>query len=182
MATFTWELQGTSPTVIAATDRVQMAGPGGFDSRITVGQYNDTNHVKTAANANKSAGNTPKNNKFLTASTVDIGAGSVALSSIATTDAALKINFADAASVEITGAVFYAYDGTTITDVPVGVTFKAAEIGDTNWTDAEGSASPVTLADSAAATSHDYFIAVSASPDSVGLKQAFVGRVELTYS
>jgi len=62
------------------------------------------------------------------------------------------------------------------------VTFQAAEQGDSAWTNAEGSAAALTLTDQGAATSHDYFIAVSASPESVGLKSAFALRVELTYS
>jgi hypothetical protein len=182
MATFAWTLQGSSDTVIAATDRVQFAGSGGFDTKVTVGQYNDTTHVKTSGDADKSNGNTPNNNKFISATQVDIGSGTVLLTSLANGDAALKINFSDAASVAITNAVFYAYDGVTTTAAPTGVTFKAAEIGDSNWTDAEGSGSPVTLGDKAAATSHDFYIAASVSPDSVGLKSAFELRCELTYS
>lgn len=189
MATFTWELQGSTPTTIAATDRVQFAGAGGFDSKITVGEYNDTTHVKTSGDADKSSGNTPKNNKFISQSggtggdsQVDIGSGTVDLDTLVNGDAALKINFSDAASVAITNAIFYAYDGVTTTAVPTGVTFVAAEVGDTNWTAAEGSGAALTLTDQAAATSHDYYIAMSVSPDSVGLKSAFELRCELTYS
>lgn len=182
MATFTWTLQGATPTTIDATDRVQMAGAGGFDSKITVGQYNDTTHVKTSANANKSSANTPRNNKFLTSTTVSVnGGGSTSLSATSQANCALKINFADPASVAITGAIFYAYDGTTPATPPVGITFKAAEQGDASWTDAEGSGSPVTLNDKTANTSHDYFVQISGSPDSVGLK-SYGFRCELTYS
>jgi len=182
MATFTFTLQGSSDTVIGATDRLQFAGAGGFDSKVTVGAYNDSTHVKSSADANDSNGNSPENNKYVSGTTADWGDGVENLNLITEAECALKINFSDAASVEITGAIFYAYDGTTPTAVPTGVTFQAAEQGDAAWTNAEGSAAAVTLADQAAATSHDYFIAVSASPESVGLKSAFAIRVELTYS
>ncbi len=182
MATFIWTLQGTTPTTIDATDRVQLAGAGGFDSKITVGQYNDSSHVKTSGNANKSSANAPRNNKFLTGTTISInGAGGINLNTATNANCALLINFADPASVAITGAIFYAYDGTTPATPPVGITFKAAEQGDAAWTDAEGSGSGVTLNDKAASTSHNYFVLISGSPDSVGLK-SYAFRCELTYS
>lgn len=182
MPVFTWTLQGNTPTTIDATDRVQFAAAGGFDSKVTVGQYNDSMHVKSSGNANDSSGNTPRNNKFLTGTTVSVnGGGSVNLNTVTTGNSALRINFSDPASVAITGAIFYAYDGTTPATPPVGVTFKAAEQGDASWTDAEGSGSPVTLNDKAANTSHDFYLIISASPDSVGLK-SYGLRCELTYS
>lgn len=183
MATFTWQLQGSTPTTIGATDIVQFAGSGGFDSKITVGAYNDTTHVKSSVGANDSTANTPHNNKYLTSSTVSLnGAASSSLSIAATTACALKINFSDAASVITTGAIFYAYNGTTTTTAPTGVTFQAAEQGDAAWANAGGSAAAVTITDDTTATSHDYYLLVSASPTSVGLKDAFTLRVELTYS
>jgi hypothetical protein len=65
MATFTWALQGGTPTTVGATDIVQLAGSAGFDSKITVGEYNDTTHVKSNVGANDSSGNTPNNVKFI---------------------------------------------------------------------------------------------------------------------
>ena len=182
MATFTFTLQGSSDTVIGATDRLQFAGAAGFDSKVTVAAYNDTTHVKSAADADDSSGNTPRNNKYVSETTANWGDGVENLNLILDAECALKLNFSDDASVAVSDAIFYAYDGVTTTAVPTGVTFQAAEQGDAAWTNAEGSAAAVTLADQAAATSHDYFIAVSASPESVGLKSAFALRVELTYS
>lgn len=188
MATFTWYLQGTSPTTIDATDKFQFAG-GTFDSAITVGAYNSSSHVKSSGNADDSSGNGPKNSKFISQtggnagkSQVDVGSGTVDLDSVTTGNCPLKINFSHGSSVVTTGCIFYAYDGTTTTTAPTGVTFKAAEQGDTNWTAAAGSASGVTINDDTTATSHDYYILLSASPDSVGLKSAFKLRMELTYS
>lgn len=189
MATFTWQLQGASPTTIDASDILQFAGAGGFDSKITVGEYNDTTHVSSSVGANDSSGNTPNNNKFISQSggtggdsQADWGDGTEDLDQILDAECALKINFSDASSVTTESAIFYFYDGSTTTNGPTGVTAVAAESGDTNWTAAEGSGSALSLTDQSASTSHDFYIAVSASPDSVGLKDSFAGRIELTYS
>ena len=189
MATFTVYLQGTSPTTVGATDKVKFAGAAGFNAKVAVGAYQGSTHVATSAGADKSTGNAPKNSKFISQSgggggdsQVDIGAGTVDLDTVTTGNCPIKINFSHTSSVEITDAIFYAYDGTTTTNAPTGVTFQAAEQGDANWTNAEGSASAVTLTDKSTDTSHDYFLLVSASPESVGLKEAFAMRLELTYS
>lgn len=189
MATFTWYLQGTSDTTIEATDILQFAGSGGFDTAVTVGEYNDTTHVESSVGADDSSGNTPNNVKFISASggtggdsQADWGDGTEDLDAMLTSEATLKINFSHGSSVTTSSAIFYAYDGTTTTAVPTGVTFYAAEQGDTNFTNAEGSAAALTLNDNTTATSHDFYIAVSASPDSVGEKTDFTLRIELTYS
>lgn len=181
MATFTWDLQGTTDTTIVSTDTFQFAG-GTFDDPVQVGEYQDSSHVKDDTNSDKSSGNGPNNTKFISSTEVDIGGGTVNLSSLTDADASLKINFAHGSSVQVTDHIFYAYDGTTTTNGPTDVTFQAAEIGDSSWTQAQGSGSAVAVADSASATSHDFFFAVSASPDTVGTKSAFTLRDELTYS
>lgn len=188
MATYTWTLQGTSPTTIDATDLVQFAG-GTFDSAITVGSYNDSTHVESSESADDSSGNSPKNNKFISQSgggggdsQADWGDGTEDIDAILTSECALKINFAHGSAVAVSNHIFYAYDGSTTTAAPTGVTFVAAEQGDTNFTAAEGSASAVSVEDSGSATSHDFYFLISASPDSVGEKTAFKLRDELTYS
>jgi hypothetical protein len=187
MATFTFGLQGTTPTTIDATDKLQFAN-GVFDGKITVDEYNASTHVKTAANADKSASNTPNNNKFISQaggtagdSQADWGDGTEDLDAIASGEAALKINFADAESMITEDAIFYAYDGSTPATPPSGLDVRAAEVGDANFTEAEGSGSAFALTDQGAGTSHDFFIVLSASPTSVGAKTGKV-RIELTYS
>lgn len=192
MATFTHYLQGTADTTIADTDKLQFAAAT-FDSKITVDEYNDSTHVKTSADADKSSGNTPNNVKFISMSggtdgdsQADWGDGTEDLDAILAAECTLKINFADASSVATSGNIFYAYDGSTTTTGPTGMLVHAAEQGDANWSDSDaagvaGSAKAIGIADSAAATSHDFFIAVSAKPTSVGAKTGKY-RMELTYS
>jgi hypothetical protein len=181
MATFTWYLQGTSPTTIEDTDKLQFAG-GSFGAAVTVSEYNTSTHVESSVGADDSSANTPNNNKYIASGTADWGDGTENLDQIATTEAALKINFSHGSSVVTSNTKFYAYDGTTPATAPTGVTFYAAEVGDSAWTNAEGSGSALAIDDDTTGTSHDYFIAVSASPESVGLKTAFKLRIELTYS
>lgn len=188
MAVFTWTLQGTSPTTIEATDIIQFAGAS-FDDPITVGSYNDSTHVESSVGANDSDGKTPNNVKFISQSgggggdsQADWGDGTEDIDAITNGEATLKINFAHASSVATTGAIFYAYDGTTPATAPTDIDVRAFEVGDTNFTEAEGSGSALALDDNTAGTSHDYFIGVSCSPASVGEKTAFAFRMELTYS
>ena len=187
MATFTWYLQGVSPTTIEATDIIQFAGAA-FDSAITVDAYNDSTHVESSVGANDSSANTPNNVKFISQtggtagdSQADWGDGTEDIDAILEAECTLKINFTHTSAVACSSIIFYAYDGSTTTEVPTGVDFRAAELADTNFVEAEGSAAALALADSGSAESHDFFILVSASPTSVGEKTAFKQRIELTY-
>jgi len=187
MATFVHSLQGTTPTTIDATDKLQFAA-GTFDSKIIVNEYNASTHVKTAADADKSAANTPKNNKFISQaggaggkSEVDVGAGTVLLDAVASGSAALKIVFSHASTVITEDAVFYSYDGSTPATPMVDVDVRAGEVGDTNFTEIEGSGSALALTDQATNTDHNFYIIISASPTAVGAKTGKY-RIELTYS
>lgn len=187
MAVFDWKVQGATPTTIEATDILQFAG-GTFDSAIAITEYNSSTHVESSVGADDSSANTPNNNKFISQaggtggdSQADWGDGTEDLDAISTGECVLKINFSDASSVATSGAKFYSFDGTTPATAPANITVKAAEQGDANFTDAEGSGSPLTLTDQSTGTSHDFFIVLSASPDTVGEKTAFAFRIELTY-
>lgn len=187
MATFTWTLQGATPTTIASGNMIKFSGTT-FASKIIVGSFNLSTQVYNAG-TDESAINSPKNTKYIsnTGGTggdgqCDIGAGTVDIDSVSTTDCPLKINFSHGSSVVTEEAIFYAYDGTTTTAAPVDVTAYAAEQGDANWTEMTGSGAPVTIADDASATSHDYYFLISASPDAVGLQLGCVFRIELVYA
>lgn len=171
MAEFTHYLQGSTDTEITSSDVLQFAG-GSFDSKITVGEYNDSTHVKADDDSDKSDGNSPKNNNYNDDS-LPISEG----------DCALKINFSHDSDVEIENAEFYAYDGSDTANGPSDVTFYAAE-GDVSddWVNAEGSGDALSLEDKTSASdSHDFYIAVTASPDSVGTKSGNKYRIELTF-
>ena len=181
MATFTHQLQGVTPTTMYDTDNLQFAGASGFDSKITVGEYNDSTHVKSSGGANDSDGNTPVNVKYIDTDEADWGDGAESLSDIQNAECTLKITFNHNTEVATENAIFYSYDGSTPATPMVGVNFFAAEKGNTNWTEAEGSGAALGLADqSTPAENHYFYIACSASPTSVGQKTGKY-RIELTY-
>lgn len=178
MATFIWELQGTTPTTIGATDILQFAGAA-FNDPVIVGDYNDSTHVKSNVGANDSSGNSPRNNKFISQtggsggkSQVQVdGAATELLDALTNGDASIHIDITEGVSVTISDAVFYSYDGSTPATPAPGIDVRAAEIGDTNFVQAEGSAAALALTDHGTpATNHDYYIVISKSPTSVGLK------------
>lgn len=50
---------------IAETDILQFAGAGGFDSKITLGEYNDSTTLRASGGSDLSDGNTPNNVKII---------------------------------------------------------------------------------------------------------------------
>lgn len=179
--TQTWALQGTTPTTIEATDLIQFSD-GTFDNPITVSSYNDGTHTRSSGGADDSSGNTPNNVKYVASGTGDWGDGTESLADILDAECTLKLTVAFDSSITVTDITMYGYDGTTTTDAPVGLDLQLAESGDAAWTNADGSAAALTITDSdTPATSHDFYVAISASPSSVGVKSANKIRVEFTY-
>lgn len=190
MATFTWTAQGTdnatTNTTIGATDVLRFSGSATVNTTaVQVNSFQDGTHVENSSGTHLCTTTHINNVKYISNTQFALNGGATETlngTNLATTECTLKINFSDAASVTTTNAKFYAYDGTTTTAAPTNVTFYACEQGNTAWTQAHGSGSALAIADDTAATSHDYFIACSASPTAVGEQTAFKLRIELTYS
>jgi len=186
MATFTWLLQSNDPygqdTELRGApdnDILQFAGAT-FGTPIFVGEYNDSTHIESSGGADLSDGNEPNNNKFISQtggtggdSQVQVNGGStVDLDTVTEAEAALNVNISDGASITIDQPVFFSYDpGATIADPLAGIDVRAAEVGDTNFTEAEGSGNALELADSLTpATSHDFYIVLSKGATATGVK------------
>jgi len=186
--TQTWVLQGTSPTTIEATDSIALFN-GTFGGAITVNAYNDSTHVRSSGGTDDSSANTPNNVKFISQSSgtggdsqADWGDGTEDLDALTTAEAPLKLTVAYDSNITISDAILYAYDGTTPATAPTDMDVYLAEVTDTNWTNADGSAAALGLADkSTPGTSHDYFVAISIKPTTVGVKSANKLRIEFTY-
>jgi hypothetical protein len=177
----TWELQGTADTTIEATDSIQFSD-GTFDNPITVSSYNDGTHVRSSGGADDSSGNTPNNVKYVASGTGDWGDGTENITSITDGECTLKITISETSNITVTDITFYAYDGTTTTNAPSGMTVYAFESGDAAWTQIHGSGSALSVSDSSTgATDHYFYIGLSASPSSVGVKSANKVRIEFTY-
>lgn len=179
--TTTFKLQGTSDTTIEATDFLAFSD-GTFGNPVAVSSYNGGTHVRSSGGADKSSGNTPNNVKYIASGTADWGDGTEALANMLDSEATLKITIAYDSNITVTDIKMYAYDGTTTTNAPTGMTVQMAEVGDSAWTQAHGSGNALAIDDSTTpATSHNFYIAVSASPTTVGVKSANKARIEFTY-
>lgn len=178
---------------------------GGFGFSVEVGEWQDTTFI-TNGNGT-SQGPQVDNVKYLnTASGILNGAGSgVALTAMPNYLATLRVNFNHSSSVRTQNAKLRIYDRSSINNPASGVTTKVAELihpdtvqnnngsGDTTWNTPAGSAvimdlvaSPGTsgLRPNGASTQdvdHDWYVAISASPDSIGAKTLYGLYVELEY-
>lgn len=184
MATWTLNSKLTDSTTLTvnSTDHLWLAGTD-FSTYIVVGQFNDSTHVSDANDVERCTSVHPHNLKYLSSTTASLdGGASTTVSGIANTNAPFIFNFSDASSVATSSASFYAYDGTTDANPMSGIEFYAAEVGtSTSWVAANGSANALSLANQAAATSHDFYIGFSASPTATGAKTGSVKCV-LTYA
>ena len=179
--TTTWVLQGTTPTTIDATDSIAFSD-GTFGNAIEVSAFNDGTHVRSSGGANDSSANTPNNVKYIASGTGDWGAGTETLTAILDAENSLKVTVAFDSAITISAATIYAYDGTTTATAPAGMDVYMFESGDAAWTNVDGSAAALSLTDKGTpATSHDYYMSISASPSSVGVKSANKVRMEFTY-
>lgn len=199
MATITFEgFMGAGPgwADIGANTLV-FSGTGGLAIPITVAAFQDETHIGNGDPGTDQCGANHLNNvKYLTSSTMSLnGAGSEDIidANLAADECTLRLHFNHASAVAVTGAKFYCYDGTTTTTPATGVDVFGFERGvtDTAWTELNNTTGPVggnntgerlDLADSGSATDHYWYIALSASPESVGAKTAFDFGATLTYS
>lgn len=198
MATFTWEYYGaTGPTwTDIGANTIVFAGSGGITTPVTVGAWQDETHIGNGDPGTDQCGANHCNNvKYLTGTTFDNGSGSQALNdtNLTANECTIRIRFTDGSSVATSNARFYSYDGTTTTTEAVGVDVYAFEQGvtATSWTlinddsgniGGDNSGERLSLSDQSAATAHTFYLAISASPESVGGKTSFDFGIALTYS
>ena len=184
MAAFTWDGHDDADWnfSIIATNLIKFCGAA-FATKVIVGSFQEEMHIRTAAGTDTDACASPHlhNIMYVDANNCDIdGAGSEDVANILTTEC-IRVQFTHGSAVNTENAIFYAYDGTTTTTPPVGVTFHALEQGDAAWTNAEGSASAVSISNQGSSDTHNFYVAISATPESVGEKTSFSVRMELDY-
>lgn len=179
-------------------------GAGGFGTSVGVGEYNDTVFI---TNSNGTVqGPQVDCIKYLNSAsgTINSSVSGQLLTKIPNYFAQLNVRFEHTSAVTTQNVKFRVYDRTSINNNPSGVTCKVAELihpdtvqnnngsGDSTWTTVYGSGSVLDLVASpglsgerpngasTSSTRHDWFLAITASPDSVGSK-LFAGYVELEY-
>jgi len=198
VAVFTWEYYGgTGPTwTDISTDTIVFAGSGGLATPVTVATWQDETHMGTGDPGSDGCGaNHCQNVKYIQGTEYDSGGGTETLNdtNLVATECTIRIRFTDGSSVQTSSARFYAYDGSTTTTEAVGVDVYAFEQGvaATTWTNinddsgntgGDNGGERLDLDDQGAATDHTFYIAISASPESVGAKTSFDFGIALTYS
>lgn len=180
-------------------------GPGGFGYSVQVGAYQDNTYITNSDGT--AQGPQCDNIKYLNdgSGIVNTASSGIPLTAIPNYQSTLNVRFTHNVPVKTQNVKLRIYDRTNINNDPSGVTCKVAEIihpdttqtnngsGDTTWTTVHGSsvildliASPGTsgLRPNGANTTdtrHDWYCAISASPDSIGSKTQFGLYIELEY-
>ena len=206
MAVFDWAFWGSAGP--AWTDMGTWTyifnGTGTIATPVTVGTWNDDMHIGDGdPGADQCGANHSNHNKYIDTDSFDDGGGSELLNetNLTQTECVIRVQFTDGSSVTTTNVRFYAYDGTTTTTEAVGVDCVAWESesgADSQWTvinddttsgaltvgsiGGDNSGERLTLSGQGPATDHTWFIAISASPETVGGKADFDFGVALTYS
>ena len=203
MATFTFHSAGND----IGSSGVGFFGNSGFGSSVSVGSYQDSTYI---TNSNGTiAGASLNNIKYSHPNSGIVnGIGSPSglnLQAITNAQASLNVRFSHSSPVATQNVKLRIYDRANINNPASGVTTKVAEIihptttnaldgsGSASWQTPAGSGTIVDLVsspgmsglrpDGSGTTSsrHDWYLALSASPDSIGSKTQYAMWVELEY-
>ena len=170
---------------------------GGFGYSVAVGSYQDTTFITNGAGTTQ--GPQCNNIKYMNIGSGIINSASsgVPLISIPNYLSSLNIRFTHDSAVRTQNAKVYIYDRSSVNNPASGVTCKVAEVihpgltqvpngsGDSTWLTPTGSSVIVDLVaspgmsglspsgPSTTADRHDWYLAISASPNSIGSKTSF---------
>lgn len=187
---------------IGESDKIAACGAA-FGSSISVGGFQGSTHKSNSdMSVDGCETNHMRNTKYVDETHVDIGAGSVELTTgnVGQNDCTTRWKYQDdAANTVISNAIFFFYDGSTPANAPTGVlavafertasTIRKNRIGGDSagkaW-DADygigGNANALSLLDQVSGSIHYFYIGISLSPTSKGLKTAVAARLEFDVS
>jgi hypothetical protein len=183
-------------------------GDAGFGASVPVGSWQGRTFITNGAGTTQ--GPEGDNVKFLNAGSGILGqtGSGIALTCIPNYQATLNIRFNYDTAVKVQNSTLRIYDRSNPDNPASGVTTKVAEVihpgitqantgsGDTTWLTPGGSGSTVSLAPSPGVsgmfagngnngqwtdTQHDWYVAISASPDSIGSKTLYGLYISLEY-
>ena len=184
---------------------IGLYGSNGFGSSVAVNSYQDTTFITNSAGTAQAE--QIDNNKFVNASSLTInGGGTKLLTELPNYLATFNMRFTNDTAVQCQNGVLRIYDRTNTDNDPSGVTCKIASVshiattqtnvgsGNTSWITPHGSSVihtllPVSpgisgLAPNGVGTTdsrHDFYVALSATPTSVGSKTSFGLFISLEY-
>ena len=181
-------------------------GPNGFGSSVAVNTFQDDTYI---TDANGTTNNGKANNiKYINTSGGSVhGSAYQHLRTIPNGQATLNVRFEHTSSVKTQNVKLRIYDRSNIANPASGVTTKVAELihpstdetdislgsGSALWETPAGAASIMSLISSPGTsgerpdgsntsdTRHDWYLALSASPDSIGSKNQYALWIELEY-
>lgn len=192
MATLTFMAGSGSTLYGLSTSGVGFYGNDGFGYAVTVGEYQGTTYITNSNGTNQ--GPACDNIKFTHLNSGIYHTGVTEhLRGIPNAYATLAVRLTDSSSITTQNTRLYIYDRINKDNGPSGVTCKIAELihpwsspvptgsGSTAWVTGNGSSAYLTLSNNpglsgimaGASTQHDWYIAMTASPDSVGSKTQF---------
>lgn len=192
MATLTFQAGSGTTLYGLSTSGIGFYGADGFGYAVSVGEYNSTTYITNSNGTNQ--GPVCDNIKYSHPNSGVYSTGITAnLRAIPNTFATINVRLVDSTSIQTQNTRLYIYDRSNRDSGPSGVTCKIAELihpwaspaptgsGSVSWVNGNGSSSYLTLSNSpglsgfsaGAASQHDWYIAMTASPDSVGSKTQF---------
>ena len=182
-------------------------GAGGFGASVRVNEYQDRTYITNSNGTQQGA--EADNVKYVHANSGIIGPGAsgvpINLQKIPNYQTTLNIRFTHDSVVQTQNAVVQIYDRVDPANPPSGVICQVAEIihpensqaitgsGDSSWINASGNGSTVPLVSSpgtsgirpngasTSGTQHDWYLAMSASPTSIGSKDQFALYFSVEY-
>jgi len=186
-------------------------GDAGFGSSVTVGAYQGSTFVTNSTGSTQGASSNNIKYHNAGSGLLSVSGTGIGIDAITYNDASLRVRFDHSSEVQAQNAELRVYDRANINNSAVGVTTQAAEIvhpwltqapattgsgvNDGKWYSIGGSGSILSLSPSPGPTGvfvgngtsthtssiHDWYIGLSASPDSIGSKTAYGLYVSLEY-
>ncbi len=183
-------------------------GDGGFGASVSVAAWQGRTFITSSNGSYQGA--EVNNVKFLNTASGILGqtGSGIPLLTIPNYQSTLNPRFTHTSAIKVQNCNLYCYDRTNINNDPSGVTLMAAELihptitqnntgsGDSTWTSIHGSGQTLSLAPNPGVsgqysgngsnslwtdTTHDWYLALSASPTSIGSKVNFGAYLSLEY-
>lgn len=191
MAAFSFVAQGPGTTINnLAGSGLAFTGSAGFSSSVQVGQFQGRTFITDSAGSIQGA--EVNNTQYLNSQSGILGqtGSGINVLNIPNYQAPLNLRFTNNTAVQVQNAQIWAYDRANINNPPSGVTLAVSEVrhqsqlqtttgsGNNTWTFPAGSAVILNLTNSPGTsglsggsdTEHDWYLCLSASPNSVGGK------------
>lgn len=184
MATFAWE-GGDHVTSLPSNLKLGFYGPT-FGDTIAIGEYQESNHATNTGAEN--SGSIPSARYVLASGSSWTywsggaqGAGSGSVNTIPSGCCTLHIQFTHGSAVNTQNGRFFSYDGSDPANSSTSVSNKGFEHGDSSWADCDIEEGYISLDNQGSSDTHDFYVAVTATPLSAGAHTDVAYRIQLEY-